>query len=224
MQQGHAAAGHDALLDGGLGGLHGVLDAVLLLLQLDLGGRADLDDRHAAGELGQPLLQLLAVVVGVGLLDLGLDLVDPALDVVVLAAALDDRGLVLGDRRSCGRVPSRSSVVFSSFRPTSSLMTWPPVRMAMSCSMALRRSPKPGALTATDLNVPRILFTTSVASASPSTSSAMITSGLPRLHDLLEHRAGGPSRREIFELASRMYGSSRTASMRSGSVTKYGEM
>ena len=49
----------------------------------------------------------------------------------------------------------------------------------MSCSIALRRSPKPGALTATDLNVPRILLTTSVASASPSTSSAMITSGLP---------------------------------------------
>ena len=47
----------------------------------------------------------------------------------------------------------------------------------MSWSMALRRSPKPGALMATDLNVPRILLTTSVASASPSTSSAMIASG-----------------------------------------------
>jgi hypothetical protein len=44
-------------------------------------------------------------------------------------------------------VPSRSRVVFSSLRPTSSEMTWPPVRMAMSCSIALRRSPKPGALT-----------------------------------------------------------------------------
>ena len=49
----------------------------------------------------------------------------------------------------------------------------------MSCSIALRRSPKPGALTATELNVPRILLTTSVARASPSTSSAMISSGLP---------------------------------------------
>ena len=80
VQQRHAAAGHDALLDGRLGRLHGVLDAVLLLLELDLGGRADLDHRDAAGQLGQPLLQLLAVVVGVGLLDLGLDLVDAALD------------------------------------------------------------------------------------------------------------------------------------------------
>ena len=49
----------------------------------------------------------------------------------------------------------------------------------MSASMALRRSPKPGALTATDLNVPRILLTTRVASASPSTSSEMMSSGLP---------------------------------------------
>ena len=49
----------------------------------------------------------------------------------------------------------------------------------MSCSIALRRSPKPGALTLTELNVPRILLTTSVARASPSTSSAMMTSGLP---------------------------------------------
>ena len=76
-------------------------------------------------------------------------------------------------------VPSRSSVTFSSLRPTSSVTTWPPVRMAMSWSMALRRSPKPGALTATERKVPRILFTTSVARASPSTSSAMISSGLP---------------------------------------------
>ncbi len=40
--------------------------------------------------------------------------------------------------------PSRSTVTLSSFRPTSSEMTWPPVRIAMSCSMALRRSPNPG--------------------------------------------------------------------------------
>ena len=49
----------------------------------------------------------------------------------------------------------------------------------MSSIMALRRSPKPGALTATTLSVPRSLLTTRVANASPSTSSAMMTSGLP---------------------------------------------
>jgi hypothetical protein len=49
----------------------------------------------------------------------------------------------------------------------------------MSSSIALRRSPKPGAFTAATLSVPRILLTTSVARASPSTSSATISSGLP---------------------------------------------
>ena len=39
-------------------------------------------DRDAAGELRQPLLQLLAVEVGVGVLDLGLELLDPGLDAV----------------------------------------------------------------------------------------------------------------------------------------------
>src|SRR6476646_9432065 len=95
VQQGHAAAGHDALLDRSLGRLPGVLAPLLLLLELDLGGRADLDHRDAAGELRQPLLQLLAVVVGVGLLDLRLDLVDAAGDILALARALDDRRLVL---------------------------------------------------------------------------------------------------------------------------------
>ena len=37
-------------------------------------------------------------------------------------------------------------VTFSSLRPSSSAMTWPPVRTAMSLSISLRRSPKPGRL------------------------------------------------------------------------------
>ncbi len=49
----------------------------------------------------------------------------------------------------------------------------------MSSSIALRRSPKPGAFTATAFRVPRSLLTTRVASASPSTSSAMMRNGLP---------------------------------------------
>ena len=91
-----AATRKQTLLDGRLRVAYGVLDAVLALLELDLGGRPDLDDRDAAGELGQPLLQLLPVVVGVALLDLGADLVDPALDLVGVTGTLDDRRLVLG--------------------------------------------------------------------------------------------------------------------------------
>src|ERR671930_1180955 len=101
-QQGHAAAGDQSLLHRRAGVGDGVLDAMLLLLQLDLGGRADLDDADTAGQLGQPLLQLLAVVVGVGVVDLGLDLGDPALDLLGVALALDDGGLVLGDDHLAG--------------------------------------------------------------------------------------------------------------------------
>src|SRR5229473_3547034 len=61
--------------------------------------------------------------------------------------------------------------------PRSSAIIWPPVRIAMSSSIALRRSPNPGALTAATLRPPRNLLTTSVASASPSMSSATISNG-----------------------------------------------
>ena len=119
-------------------------------------------------------------------------------------------------------LPSRSTVVVSSLRPISSEITWAPVRTAMSWSIALRRSPKPGALTATEVNVPRILLTTRVARASPSTSSAMISSGLPVC--MTFSSTGTRSWTAlIFELTKRISGSSRTASWRSGSVTKYGD-
>ena len=95
--------GHDAFLDRGAGRVQRVLDARLLLLHLDLGGGADADHGHAADQLRQPLLQLLAVVVGGGLLDLGADLLDAALDVGLLAGAVDDGGVVLVDRRCAWR-------------------------------------------------------------------------------------------------------------------------
>ncbi len=81
----------------------GVFDSVLLLLHLDLGRRADLDDGDAAGQLRQALLQLLAVEVGVGVLDLALDLLDAGLDLVGVAGAVDDGRVVLGRRRPCAR-------------------------------------------------------------------------------------------------------------------------
>ena len=81
----------------------------------------------------------------------------------------------------------------------------------MSASIALRRSPKPGALTATELKVPRILFTTSVARASPSTSSAMITRGLPDC--MTFSSTGSRSWTElILPLRNSRYGSASTAS------------
>ena len=97
VQQRDATTRHDSLLERRPGRLQGVLDAVLFLLHLGLGGGADLDHGDAAGQLGEPLLELLAIEVGVGVLDLLFDLVDPPLDVLGIAGAVDDRRRVLGD-------------------------------------------------------------------------------------------------------------------------------
>ena len=76
-------------------------------------------------------------------------------------------------------VPNISIVVFSKVKPLSSEITVPPVKIAISSSIAFLLSPNPGALTAAIFNEPLSLFTTRVARASPSMSSAIIRSGLP---------------------------------------------
>src|SRR6516165_1538614 len=101
-QQRNAAARQDAFLDRCAGRVHRVINAILALLDLDLGGAADADHRNAACELGQTLLQLLTVVVRGGLLDLRLDLRHARLDVGLLAGAADDRGVLLVDHHLLG--------------------------------------------------------------------------------------------------------------------------
>src|SRR3984957_4243121 len=96
-QKRDAAARYNALFDRRPGGVERVVDAVLLLLNLDLGRAANADHRNAARELPQPLLQLLLVVVGGRLFDLRLDLGDAAFDVLLGADAVDDRGVLLLD-------------------------------------------------------------------------------------------------------------------------------
>ena len=76
-------------------------------------------------------------------------------------------------------VPKSSIVAPSSERPTSSDITVPPVKIAISSSMAFLLSPNPGALHAAALTIPLRLLTTNVANASPSISSAIIKSGFP---------------------------------------------
>ena len=70
VEESDAAAGNDAFLDRGAGRVERVVDAVLALLDLDLGRAADLDHGDAAGELGKALLELLLVIVAGGVLDL----------------------------------------------------------------------------------------------------------------------------------------------------------
>src|SRR5690606_34053711 len=77
--QRHATTRNHAFLDRRTRGVQGVFDAGLLFLHFHLGRRTDLDHRNATGQLGHALLQLLAVVVGRGFLDLRLDLLDARL-------------------------------------------------------------------------------------------------------------------------------------------------
>jgi hypothetical protein len=67
-----------------------VLDASFLFLHLGLGRGANTDYSDATGELRQPFLQLFAVVVRRGFLDLAADLIDPALDLRGLAMTFHD--------------------------------------------------------------------------------------------------------------------------------------
>src|SRR4029077_6313677 len=64
---------------------------------LGLGCGTDFDDGNTTTELGETLLQLLFVPVRSRLLDLGLDLLDAALDGVCAARTFDDGCVVLGD-------------------------------------------------------------------------------------------------------------------------------
>ncbi len=146
-QQSNAAAGYDAFFDSRAGSVHGVFNASFLFLHFGLGCGADLDHGNAADQLGQALLQFLAVVVAGGLLDLAADFLHPAFDLLGLAVAFDDGGVVLVDGDLLGlaeiahlHVLQLDAKVFGDGFAAG--------EVAMSCSMALRRSPKPGALTA----------------------------------------------------------------------------
>ncbi len=97
VHKGRAAAGNDAFFDGCPRRRDRVFEPVLLFLELDLGGRTDADDRDAAGQLGQALLQLVAIPLRVGALDLGAQLADPVGDSLGRPGTVDDGGVVLGD-------------------------------------------------------------------------------------------------------------------------------
>src|SRR5579883_1636499 len=101
-QERDAAARQDAFLDRGAGRMHRIVDAILALLHLDLGRAADADHCDAAGQLGQPLLQLLAIVIGCRLLDLRLDLGNAGFNIGLLAGAVDDGRVLLLDHHLLG--------------------------------------------------------------------------------------------------------------------------
>ena len=82
--------------------MQGVFDARLLFFHFHFGRSADPHHGDTADQLGETLLQLLAIVIAGGLLDLRTNLVDAAFDVAFLTGTIDDRGVVLVDDDALG--------------------------------------------------------------------------------------------------------------------------
>ena len=178
VEQCDAAACNGTLFNSCLGCCESVLDAELLLLHLGLGSCADLDDRYAACKLCKALLKLLSVIVGSGVLNLGADLVDSGLDSVLVACAVNNDGVLLGDLDlacaaeigNLGVLEFKTELGGDDLAAGEDSDIW---------SISLRLSPKPGALMPTQVNTPRSLLTRMVERASPSMSSAMMISFPP---------------------------------------------
>src|SRR5262249_3439035 len=96
-QQSHAAAGENPFSDRGPSGVGRVFTAVLFLFHSAFGGRAAINLGAAARQLGNPLVELLLVVITRRVLAFLADLVDAGLDVRALPQAFDDRRVVLVD-------------------------------------------------------------------------------------------------------------------------------
>ena len=92
-----AATSNDALFNSSLGCVQGVLDAELLILHLNFGSSADLDDSYAASQLGQAFLQLFTVKVRGSGSDLGTDLGNAVSNGLLIASATDDGGVLLAN-------------------------------------------------------------------------------------------------------------------------------
>ncbi len=82
--------------------MQGVFEAGLLFLHLGFGGRPDADLDQSVGQLGEAFLELLAVVVARGGLDLAADLLDAGFDLFVVAGAFGDGGVIVVHRDALG--------------------------------------------------------------------------------------------------------------------------
>src|SRR5690606_20122181 len=98
-QQGNATAGDNPLGQGSVSRGTSVVKQCLTLLHFALGGRPDLNLGHTAGELGEPLLELLAIVIAVGRVDLCANLIRAARDGVLGSSATHQGGVVARDDR-----------------------------------------------------------------------------------------------------------------------------
>jgi hypothetical protein len=102
-EEGRSSTNDDALIGSGSGGTESILDSILELTNLNLGGTADLDDGDSTSKSSSSLLELLLVVLASGVLHLAVDSLDTIIDICLLARATHDNGVVLGDDNLLGR-------------------------------------------------------------------------------------------------------------------------
>ena len=110
----YSAARDESFLNCGTGCIEGILHPVFLLLHLDLGCGAHIEDCHSAGELAETLLKFLPVIVRSCSGNLLSDEVCPLGDVGLVAGSVDDGSIFLGDDHFlCLSEHVRSSVLES---------------------------------------------------------------------------------------------------------------
>ena len=99
---GNTATREVTLLYGCPCGIEGILNTVLLLLHLDLGSSANIENGYAACELAETLLEFLPVIVGSSSSNLLPDEVSPLLDILLAACTANNGGVLLGDGHLLG--------------------------------------------------------------------------------------------------------------------------
>ena len=102
LEQGAAATSHDSFFDGCAGGVEGVLDPQLAVIQLGFRRCTDLDHGHTTGELGDAFVQFLPVVIGFRGVQFPFDRGNPVSDGSAVVVGGDDGGGFLADRHASG--------------------------------------------------------------------------------------------------------------------------
>ena len=97
VHQSNAATSNNALFNSSTRCLQSVFNAALGFLQFGLGSSAHLQNGYAAGKLCQALLQLLAVEIGVGVIDFRANLSNASVNDVLVTCAIDNQAVVLGN-------------------------------------------------------------------------------------------------------------------------------
>ena len=117
LQQCGATPGNNAFLNGGSGGIQGILDAQLAVFELRFGGCSHLDHGNATSEFGNAFGELFAVVLRLGVVEFTANGGHTLCHCVSAFLASDDRGAFLADRDSAGAAEIGECDLLEGHRP-----------------------------------------------------------------------------------------------------------